>query len=196
MHTTQDVSAQWLRRTTPRTHACQVKVQKKKSTTLNFGDLVDHPPLHPGYLHKMFYPLTASFSLSPSSCPTGSARSIPSLTSYGPETCQSVSSDGIAPKLASPPRRPIFSPTLAFPIGSLFGHFLANSFPTTSSSSFLSSATFRPPGPLPQHFKDNITPLVYEQLLIAQNVFECAISTSTSTSASKIESSNNPILPR
>ena len=139
VHTTQDVSAQGLKRTTPRTHSVQVKVQKKKSTTLNFGDLVDHPPLHPGYLHKMFYPLTASFSLSPSSCPPGSARSIPSLTSYGPETCQSVSSDGIAPKLASPPRRPIFSPTLAFPIGSLFGHFLANSFPTTSFSSFLSS---------------------------------------------------------
>ena len=107
----------------------------------------------------------------------------PPRPAMGQERVNPRASDGIAPKLSNPPRRP----TLAFPIGSLFGHFLANSFPTTSSSSFLSSATFRPPGPLPQHVKDNITPLVYEQLLIAQNVLECAISTSTSTSASNIE---------
>ena len=157
MHTTQHVSAQGLKRTTPRAHACQVKVQKKKSTRLNFGDLVDHPPLHPGYLHKIFYPLTASFSLF------------------------------YCTKISEPSSQTNFLANIVFSNWITFFHFLANSFPTTSSSSFLSSATFRPPGPLPQHVKDNITPLVYEQLLIAQNVLECAISTSTSTSASNIE---------
>ena len=147
VHTTQDVSAQGLKRTTPRTHACQVKVQKKKSTTLNFGDLVDHPPLHPGYLHKMFYPLTASFSLSPSSCPPGSAWSIPSLTSFGPGTCQSVSKRRYCTKISKPSLQTNFLANIGFFNRITFWSFFSQFLP---DHLLLFLFVFRPPGPLPK----------------------------------------------
>ena len=150
--------AQGLKRTTPRTHACQVKVQKKKSTRLNFGDLVDHPPLHPGYLHKIFYPLTASLSLF------------------------------YCTKISEPSSQTNFLANIGFSNRITFFFSFFSQFLPDHLLLFLFVFSHLPlPGPLPQHVKDNITPLVYEQLLIAQNVLECAISTSTSTSASNIE---------
>ena len=153
MHTTQHVSAQGLKRTTPRAHACQVKVQKKKSTRLNFGDLVDHPPLHPGYLHKIFYPLTACFSLF------------------------------YCTKISEPSSQTNFLANIGFSNRITFWSFFSQFLPDHLLLFLFVFSHL----PLPQHVKDNITPLVYEQLLIAQNVLECAISTSTSTSASNIE---------
>ena len=129
MHTTQHISAQGLKRTTPRAHACQEKVQKQKSTRLNFGDLVDHPPLHPGYLHKMFYPLTASFSLSPSSCPPGSAWSNPSSTSYRPGTCQSVSKRWYCTKISEPSSQTNFLANIGFSNRITFWSFFSQFLP-------------------------------------------------------------------